>query len=105
MLLSNFLALALSKHDPKKGVYSIEAIVEDSKDGKFESRPGKAEMEGKSKQVRGQDCRLYRVEFDGSPSQWWITKEGKLCQVLIPQTESELILTTEEEAKKALGSN
>lgn len=104
MILSNFLSLALSKHDPKKGIFSFEAIVEDSRDGKFEARPGKAEMEGKTKQIAGNSCRLYNIVFEGVPSQWWITNEGKLCQVLIPQTQTQLILTTEAEAKKALGS-
>lgn len=102
MVLSNFLPLLLARHEGG-GEFKFSAVVEDARDGNFSSRAGTAEVFGKTKEIRGQSCRRTVVEFNGVDGEWWITKEGKLCDLLMPGTQQRLQLTTEADAKKALG--
>lgn len=103
VLLSNFVPLRLATHDTAKGSLSFSAVVEDAKDGNFDSRVGSAEVFGVKKDIKGISCRKSIVEFEGIAGEWWVTSEGKLCELSIPSNQSRLERTTESEAKKALG--
>ena len=104
VLLSNFVPLKLSRHEASAGTLNFSAVVEDAKDGNFDSRTGSAEVFGVTKEIKGVACRKSIVEFEGVAGEWWVTKEGKLCELSIPASKSKLELTTESEAKKALGN-
>lgn len=102
LILSNFVPLLLARHDSTKGPLLFSAVVEDARDGKFDSRDGRAELATTTKDIKGQKCRLAAVEFNGIAGEWWFTTEGKLCRLELPSAKSKLELTTEAEAKKAL---
>jgi hypothetical protein len=101
-LLSNFVPLFLARR-PAGGETRFEAVVEDARDGNFDVRPGAAEVFGVTRQVQGDSCRKAVVDFAGVAAEWWFTKEGKLCEISIPQNQAKLTMTTEADAKKALG--
>ncbi len=103
ILLSNFLPKALSFHIGDPGSFSFIAVVEDAQDGIFDSRTGVADVSETSKNFKGTPCYRSIVTFNGLPGEWWITKDGKLCELQLPTTESKVQWTTEAEAKKALG--
>lgn len=102
LILSNFVPTLLARSDAGKGVISFNAIVEDARDGKFDSRSGKAEIHGVKKEIKGLSCRRADVEFNGIVGEWWFTQEGKLCAVIMPESKSKLEISTEAEAKKSL---
>ncbi|RZA08552.1 MAG: hypothetical protein EOP11_04515 [Proteobacteria bacterium] len=101
-IFSNFVPLYLSKLDPSKGAVRFDAVVEDARDGNFETRAGTALLQAVKKTIHGQDCRKARVEFNGQIGEWWIATDGRLCEFSLPQVKAKLTLATEEEAKKAL---
>jgi hypothetical protein len=103
VLLSNFVPLKLSRHEASAGTLNFSAVVEDAKDGNFDLRTGSAEVFGVTKEIKGATCRKSIVEFEGVAGEWWVTKEGKLCELSLPASKSKLELTTESEAKKAFG--
>lgn len=100
MVLSNFVGMMLSKNEGDKEI-QFTAIVEDARDGNFDSRAGRAQVLGVNKQIQGNTCRKVLMNFDQIDSEWWITKEGKICEVFIPENQARLQLSTEEAAKKA----
>lgn len=102
-ILSNFVPLYLAKLDPNKGEVQFSAVVEDARDGNFETRGGTALVQAVKKEIQGRACRKAAVEFDGIVGEWWIATDGRLCEFFIPANKSKLTLSTEEEAKKALG--
>jgi hypothetical protein len=102
LILSNFVPLLLARSDAGKGEISFNAIVEDARDGKFDSRAGKAEIHGVKKEIKGHSCRRADVEFNGITGEWWFTNEGKLCAVIMPESKAKLEISTEAEAKKSL---
>lgn len=102
MLLSNFLPLRIARSKPGTGPLKFKAVVEDARDGNFDSREGSAEQQGVTKQVNGNTCRKTIVSFEGSEDSWWITAEGKLCEIYLAANQSRLVLTSEKEAKAAL---
>jgi hypothetical protein len=103
MILSMFLSMRIAKQ--KSGSIPFTAVVEDAKDGNFEARPGSAELQGATKKIRDLDCRRSAVMFNDSEDEWWLTKEGKICEIRIRANQSRLTLTTETEAKAAFGKN
>lgn len=102
-LLSNFVPLFLAKLDPNKGEVRFDAVVEDARDGNFETRGGTALVQAVKKEIQGRECRKAAVEFDGIVGEWWIATDGRLCEFFIPANKSKLTLSTEADAKKALG--
>lgn len=102
-VLSNFVPILLSRRALSPGAFQFEAVVEDARDGNFDVRPGAAEVLGVNKQIGGQTCRKAIVDFAGEQAEWWITKEGRLCELTIHGSQAKLVMTTEAEAKKALG--
>lgn len=102
MLLSNFLPLRISRTKPGAEPLKFKAVVEDARDGNFDARDGSAEQQGVTKQIRGNTCRKTIVAFGGSEDAWWITSEGKLCEIYLSANQSRLLLSSEEEAKAAL---
>ncbi len=104
MVLSNFLPYWLAKKEPNKGPYTFLAVVEDPRDGKFDARDGKAQPQAVTKKVGKETCRKIEISLDGTPGEWWITSAGKLCEVLLPVSQARLLLSTENEAKKAFGT-
>jgi hypothetical protein len=102
LVLSNFVPLLLARHDPGKGPLEFLALVEDARDGKFDARTGHAEVHGVTKQIKSLSCRRADVTFNGLAGEWWFTKEGKLCSVSMPGSQSKLEISTEAEAKKSL---
>jgi hypothetical protein len=102
LVLSNFVPLLLARHDAGKGALEFLAVVEDARDGKFDARTGHAEVHGITKQIKGRSCRRADVIFNGLEGEWWFTKEGKLCSVNMPASQSKLEISTEAEAKKSL---
>lgn len=102
LILSNFVPLLLARSDAAKGAIGFTAIVEDARDGQFDARSGQAEIHGVNKEIKGHSCRRADVEFNGIAGEWWFTKEGKLCAVNMPGSQSKLEISTEAEAKKSL---
>lgn len=103
VLLSNFVPMKLASHNPNEGSFNFSAVVEDAKDGNFDSRTGSALVFGITKEIRGNTCRKSVVEFEGVAAEWWVTKEGKLCDLTNASQKYRLELSSEKEAKKALG--
>ncbi len=102
IIFSNFVPLYLSKQFGGAKDLEFLAIVEDARDANFDSRIGKAEFFGVTKEFQGNKCRKIHLEFNGMAGEWWISSEGKLCELRIPSNQSVLTLTTEAEAKKRL---
>jgi hypothetical protein len=102
VILSNFVPLMLSRMVEAGKETSFSAVVEDARDGKFDTRKGTATVFGVNKKIQGLSCRRSVVEFGGVEGEWWVTKEGKLCELRMPASGSRLARTTESEAKKAL---
>jgi hypothetical protein len=101
-ILANFLPLFLAKLDPAKGAVRFYAVVEDARDGNFETRAGTALLQAVKKEIQGQSCRKARVEFNGQIGEWWIATDGRLCEFTLPELKAKLTLSTEEAAKKAI---
>lgn len=101
MILSMFLTMKIAKQ--KIGSTAFTAVVEDAKDGNFDLRPGSAEIQGATKKVNGLECRRAAVMFNDSEDEWWVAKDGRICEIRIRANQSRLLLTTEAEAKAALG--
>lgn len=99
---SNFVPLLLAYADPAKGAVEFEALVEDAQDGRFGSRSGRADILGVTKKINDAACRKAIVEFDGIAGEWWFTPEGKLCEMQVPSSGSQLRRVTRAEAEKAL---
>ena len=101
-IFSNFVPLYLSRLDPAKGAVRFYAVVEDARDGNFETRSGTALVQAVKKDIQGQTCRKARVEFNGQIGEWWIAQDGRLCEFSLPELKAKLSLSTEEAAKKAI---
>lgn len=101
-ILSNFVPLFLSRLDPAKGATRFFAVVEDARDGNFETRAGTALLQAVKKDIQGQTCRKARVEFNGQIGEWWVATDGRLCEFSLPDAKAKLSLSTEEAAKKAI---
>lgn len=102
LYLSSFLPMAVSRKIGEKGAFQFNAVVEESHEEAFEVRKGIVEVTGESKKVNSMACHGALIQIDGTISEWWITKDGKVCEVSYPSTNTKMVLTTEEKAKKAL---
>lgn len=102
IIFSNFVPFYLAKQFGDNKEIEFLAIVEDARDANFDARVGKAEFFGISKDFQGTKCRKVNLEFNGMNGEWWISSEGKLCELRIPGNQSVLTMTTETEAKKRL---
>ncbi len=102
VILSNFVPMFLAKKFGKEQKLNFLAVVEDARDANFDSREGKAEFHGVTKDIQGTKCRKVDLEFNGMLGEWWISSEGKLCELRIPSNQSVLTMTTEKEAKNSL---
>lgn len=102
MVLSLFLPLKIARAKAGHGPVPFTAVVEDAKDGNFDSRPGSFEVQGATKNFKGLTCRRTVVSFNGSEDEWWLTKEGKICEIFVRANQSKLTLSSEAEAKAAL---
>lgn len=102
VILSNFVPMFLAKKFGKEPKLEFLAVVEDARDANFDSRVGKAEFHGVTKDIQGNKCRKVDLEFNGMLGEWWITAEGKLCELRIPSNQSVLLMSTEKEAKSSL---
>lgn len=104
-IFSNFVPLFLKKLDPNSGPASFAAVVEDAHDGNFTSRKGVASFSSSKREIEGKTCRKANVNFDGSKSEWWVAvDDGRLCEFTAPTEGARLKLSTEADAKKALGN-
>ena len=99
-ILSNFLPMKIAKS--KTGPISFQAIVEDPKDSKYESRIGKGVVKNDRKKIKTLNCRKAEMQIDGIPSEWWINDDGRICEINFPTAQAKLSLSTEAEVKSAL---
>jgi hypothetical protein len=102
VILSNFVPMFLAKKFGQEPKLEFLAVVEDARDANFDSRVGKAEFHGVTKEIQGTKCRKVDLEFNGMLGEWWISTEGKLCELRIPSNQSVLLMSTEKEAKNSL---
>lgn len=100
--LSNVLSIALAEKKPSKDPFAFQAIVEDVRDGDYQPKEGAALISETTKKIRGFDCRKITVEFNGQ-AEWWIASNGRVCEINAPVNGTRIALSTEKEAKKALG--
>ena len=101
---SNFIPLLISRRlTGGKKTFSFQAVVEDAGDMNVELKSGRVEITATEKKIGSEICRKAMVNIGGPSQEWWITKKGKVCLVDFPDSGTKLELTTEKEAKKALG--
>jgi hypothetical protein len=100
--LSNTLSLWLAKQNPGKEPFAFQAIVEDVRDGDYDSKDGAALISETTKKMGGLECRKITVEFLGQ-AEWWVAPNGKICEIASPANGAKIQLSTRSEAKKALG--
>lgn len=100
--LSNFVAMILATKPASPSPYAFHAIVEDVRDGDYNPIEGAALITDAKKTIRGLNCRKVTVEFNGQ-AEWWVAADGRICEINGLDGASHIGLTTEKEAKKALG--
>jgi hypothetical protein len=99
---SNFVPMAVARHFSEKGAFQFTAIVEDDGEMNVEVKSGIVEIQSIEKIIGGESCWGALIRIDGSLQEWWITKQGKTCQVNFPDSNTRLELSTEAAAKKAM---
>lgn len=102
MYLSNLLSLVLASKKPGKEPFTFQAIVEDVRDGNYDPMEGAALISETTKKINGLACRKVTVEFNGQ-AEWWVAPNGKVCEISAPANGTKIALSTEKDAKKALG--
>ncbi|MGZ3651388.1 MAG: hypothetical protein ACXWR1_04425 [Bdellovibrionota bacterium] len=85
----------------KTGLYVVQAIMEDSKLAKLETRNVRIQRLAEKKDFAGVSCSNALVDVGGFGGMMWVTDEGKLCQYDVPSAPLLISLSTAEEAKKA----
>lgn len=100
--LSNFVPLVLAARKPGSGIFSFDSVVEDVRDGGYGPRDAAAQVLNVTKKVRGLLCRKTEVDFVGVV-EWWVAADGRTCEVKNPENGTQITLSTENEARKALG--
>ncbi len=105
MILSVFLPeyLVTAKAEVGMPIY-FNAVVEDTQDGSYEPKVGKALYAGTEK-IGTVTCKKFLVTFQEIKSQWYVEPNGKTCRIYFPKNKTLIERTTEEAAKKALGSS
>ncbi|MCO5143524.1 MAG: hypothetical protein M9962_10585 [Oligoflexia bacterium] len=100
LVLSNFIPIYLARLVGQKEEIQFKALVEDAQDGNFDMRSATAKINGKTKTIKKENCRQFELNIDGISQEWWIAKNGKLCEVFIPSGNSRLVLSSEKEVKE-----
>lgn len=102
IILSNALPLMLAGKKASKDPMAFQAIVEDVRDGNYEPREGAALVSDATKKIGGLNCRKVTVDFQGA-LEWWVAPNGQVCEITNQANGTRIALSTEKEAKKALG--
>jgi hypothetical protein len=102
MYLSNLLSLVLATKKAGKDPFVFQAIVEDVRDGNYEPMAGAALVTDATRKFGALNCHKVTVEFHGQ-AEWWIAPNGKVCEITSSVNAVKISLTSEKEAKKALG--
>ena len=103
LFLSSFVPMAVARAFRGKKMAPFTALVEDGPDMSVEVKRGAAEITTQEKKIGGETCRGVVLTMSGQPQEWWITKDGKACLMEVSSLGLKMALTTEAEAKKALG--
>lgn len=100
-ILSAALGLLMAEQGKKNNRKPVEfsAILEDIKGKQYNSQKGHFQLLGTSEQIRGETCYSANTAFATVEGKWWITKEGKLCRLLLPAMSTKVELADEAEAK------
>jgi hypothetical protein len=85
----------------KTGLYVVQAIMEDSKLAKLETRNVRIQRLAEKKDFAGVSCTNAIVDVGGFGGMMWVSDEGKLCQYDVPSAPLLISLSTAEETKKA----
>lgn len=96
------LLIAESGKKNKRTITNFLAILEDPKDKKYAAQNGQFQLTGESEKIQGETCYAANTLFQGVQGKWWLTKEGKLCRLLLPNAGARIELTNESSAKKFL---
>jgi membrane protein len=99
--LSHFLAAA--KAELGTPVF-FNAIVEDTQDGSYEPKVGKALFLNEEK-VGGVTCKRYGVTFQEIKSEWLVDSNGSACRVYFPKEKILIERSTEAVVKKMFGKS
>ena len=101
--LASALPLVVARHFGKGAShFSFTGIVEDGGAMNVEVKKGSVEVATAEKKLGKENCRKASVTFDGKLQEWWVAKSGKTCRVSSADTGTQLELSTESAAKKAL---
>lgn len=103
LYLSSFVPMAVARAFGGKKMAPFTALVEDGPNMSVEVKKGAAEITKQEKKIAGNTCRGVVLTMSGQEQDWWITKEGKACLMEVGSLGLKMALTTEAEAKKALG--
>ena len=103
LYLSSFVPMAVARSFRDKKMPAFTALVEDGPGMSVEIKKGAAELSKQEKKLAGESCRGVVLTMSGQAQEWWITKEGKACLMEVPSVGLKMALSTEAEAKKALG--
>lgn len=101
--LSSFMGMAVARNFKGTKPVAFTAVVEDGGDMNVEIKKGTVELSSREKKFGSDNCRAALVEFNGKTQEWWVTKAGKTCEVLIPSSSVKMALSSEAAAKKAVG--
>jgi hypothetical protein len=99
--LSTFVSFAVAKHLSEKGAFQFTALVEDDGKMNVEIKKGFVEIQGEEKKIGGESCGEALIRIDGSVQEWWITRQGKTCLVVFPDSGTRLELSSQNAVKKA----
>jgi hypothetical protein len=102
--LSSILPTAIARKfvGKAKESFAFTAVVEDGGDMNVEVKKGTVDVGTKEKKIGKENCREALVVFDGKSQEWWVTKAGKACLVVFPDSGTKMELSTEKAAKKAM---
>jgi hypothetical protein len=103
-IFGSFVPQFLAKIGPNKTQQKLtfESLLEEGEEGKFPFAKMEAEPVQTQMRIGKENCREYKLTFNGIPATWWVTSAGKLCRMLIPSLGSELKISSEAEARKFL---
>jgi len=97
------LANLIQKGKHKSGKpLTFFAILEEGKDGRFEPSKIEALPIAHTITINGEQCQKINLIFDSINAEWWITKLGKLCRVIIKQYNIHMEMVEESKAKSFL---
>jgi hypothetical protein len=91
----------LAKHEP--GMYSVNAIMEDIRTLDYVVKILQIRRTSETKKIGALTCEESFVSLNGPMAEYWVAKDGTLCQLSIPESKSLIEMKTEAEAKTALG--